>query len=189
MVFTVVDIETTGLSKYYHRITEIAAARVRDGKIVKSYQTLVNPQVSIPSFITRLTGIDNKMVKNAPLISEALPSFVEFIGEDVFVAHCAAFDYGFIEFNLKRRHNHDIINKRLCTRKLANRLFPELPAKRLTDLCSHLNVVNINAHRAMGDVEATSQVFIHMLDILQKKGICSVDDILRFERSKVIRRV
>ena len=56
-MYTVIDIETTGLSKSYHQITEIAAARVRHGKVVKSYQTLVNPEVKIPSFITKLTGM------------------------------------------------------------------------------------------------------------------------------------
>ena len=86
-MYTVVDIETTGLSKEYHHITEIAAVKIRQGRIVDSYETLINPQVRIPSFITHLTGIDNQMVKHAPMISQVLPSFVDFLGEDVFVAH------------------------------------------------------------------------------------------------------
>ncbi|MBU1622915.1 MAG: hypothetical protein KJ597_05060 [Nanoarchaeota archaeon] len=69
-MYTVIDIETTGLSKNYHQITEIAAVRVNHGKIIKSYQQLVNPEVKIPAFITRLTGIDNEMVKNSPTIEE-----------------------------------------------------------------------------------------------------------------------
>ncbi|MEA2037193.1 MAG: 3'-5' exonuclease, partial [Nanoarchaeota archaeon] len=139
MVFTVIDIETTGLSKNYHKITEIAAARIRKGKLVKSYQTLINPKVRIPSFITRLTGIDNELVKDAPTIKEALPSFIKFLGNDIFVAHNATFDYGFLEHNLKTYRNYTLDNKRLCTRKLANRLFPDLPRKRLGDICEHLN--------------------------------------------------
>ena len=76
MSFVVVDIETTGLSKHYHKIIEIAAAKIEKGKIKKEFQTLINPEVRIPNFITRLTGIDNEMVKDAPLIEESIPKFL-----------------------------------------------------------------------------------------------------------------
>ncbi|MBI2572814.1 3'-5' exonuclease [Candidatus Woesearchaeota archaeon] len=181
-MYTVVDIETTGLSKNFHRITEIAAAKIRNGQIVDSYQTLINPQTPIPAFITQLTGINNKMVQNAPTISNVIPAFTDFLGKDVFVAHNAAFDFGFLEHN-SRMHGFELQNSRVCTRKLANRLFPELPRKRLSDLCSHLNITNVQAHRAMGDVQATALVFNNMLSILHQKGISNVDDILKFERS------
>ena len=177
-MYTVVDIETTGLSKQYHHITEIAAVKIRQGRIVDSYETLINPQVRIPTFITHLTGIDTQLVKNAPVISQVLPSFVNFLGEDVFVAHNATFDYGFLA------HHHNLLNPRLCIRKLANRLFPELAHKRLADLCAHLNIDNVQAHRAMGDVQATAAVFGHMLSILQEKGISEVPEVLKFERGK-----
>ena len=186
-MYTVIDIETTGLSKNYHQITEIAAAKIRNGKMVECYETLVNPKVRIPSFITRLTGIDNEMVKNSPFINQVLPSFVDFLGDDVFVAHNATFDYGFLEHNLKVHHNHQFINPRLCIRKLANRLFPELSRKRLNDLCEHLNIKNVQAHRAMGDVKATAEVFSTMLNILQEKGISEVKDVLKFEKSSIKR--
>ena len=185
MVFTVIDIETTGLSKHYHKITEIAAARIRNGKMVKSYQTLINPQLKIPAFITELTGIDNKMVKDAPTIKQALPSFVRFLGKDVFVAHNATFDFGFLERNLKIYHNYRFSNDRLCTRKLANRLFQELPRKRLADLCRFLNIKNVHTHRALGDVKATVKVFTYMLGSLNDKGISQVEDIIQFERSPI----
>ena len=185
MVFTVIDIETTGLSKHYHKITEIAAARVRNGRIVKSYQILINPQVRISSFITGLTGIDNKMVKDSPTIRQALPSFVRFLGKDIFVAHNATFDFGFLERNLKKYHNHQFSNNRLCTRKLANRLFQELPRKRLVDVCEFLNIKNLQAHRALGDVKATVKVFTNMLDLLKDKGISNAEDIIRFEKSRI----
>tara|TARA_Y100000031_G_scaffold86165_1_gene94802 strand:+ start:380 stop:967 length:588 start_codon:yes stop_codon:yes gene_type:complete len=184
-MYTVIDIETTGLSKNYHQITEIAAARVVDGEVVKKFQTLVNPEVKIPSFITKLTGINNEMVKDAPLIKEVLPSFKNFLGENVFVAHNATFDFGFLNHNLQKHHDYELLNSRLCTRKLANRIFPELPRKRLQDLCLHLNVKNKQAHRAMGDVEATVDVFRNMLDKLNSKGITEVKDILKFEKSSI----
>ena len=187
-MYTVIDIETTGLSKGYHQITEIAAAKIRSGEIVDSYQTLINPKVSIPHFITGLTGITNEMVKDCPTIDKVLPTFVDFLGKDIFVAHNATFDHGFLDENLKRHHGQNLENTKLCTRKLAYRLFPELPRRRLADLCQHLNIPNYQAHRAMGDVVATSQVFINMLGILHQKGISQVDDVLTFEKM-LIRRV
>ncbi|MBU0628602.1 MAG: 3'-5' exonuclease [Nanoarchaeota archaeon] len=187
MVFTVIDIETTGLSKHYHKITEIAAAKVRNNKITKTYHTLVNPKVKIPSFITRLTGIDNEMVKEAPTINKALPSFVEFLGEDVFVAHNATFDFGFIEHNLKVHNSYRLDNSRLCTRKLANRLFPELSRKRLSDLCEFMNINNSDEHRALSDVKATAKIFANMLKLMKNRGIYTIEDILKFEKSNIRR--
>ncbi|HME87134.1 MAG TPA: 3'-5' exonuclease [Candidatus Nanoarchaeia archaeon] len=183
MVFTVIDIETTGLSKRSNNITEIAAARIRNGKVIKTYQTLINPQERIPSFITRLTGINNEMVKNAPTIRQELPNFMEFLKDDVFVAHNATFDFGFFEHNLNMHFHRELLNQKLCTKKLANRLYPELPSKKLGVICEHLNVKNTQAHRAMGDVLATTDVFNIMLNSLQRKGIYKTEDIIKFERS------
>lgn len=182
MSFTIVDIETTGLSRYYHKITEIAAAKLVDGKIVETYQTLVNPGVKIPRFITRLTGIDNQLVKDAPPIKYVLPSFLQFLGNDIFVAHNATFDYKFLDFNLRIHHKYHLQNNRLCTRKLANRLYSGLQRKRLADLCEHLNVKNLQAHRAMGDVQATACVFTNMLGTLNDIGFKSPEDIIKFEK-------
>ncbi len=182
VMYTVVDIETTGLSKGYHQITEIAAAKVRKGEVVETYSTLVNPEARIPYFITKLTGISDSMVKDAPVIKEVLPSFSDFLGKDVFVAHNATFDYGFIENNMKR-HGHSFEPAKLCTRKLAARLFPELPSKKLSSLCSHLGVQNSQAHRAMGDVQATVKVFNSMLGILQSRGVSEVSEVIKFEKS------
>lgn len=187
MVYTVIDIETTGLSKQYHKITEIAAARVRDGEIVRTFETLINPQCTIPSFITRLTGIDNKMVKDAPTIKEILPAFVKFLGKDVFVAHNVTFDYGFLSYNLDRFHGYKLENDKLCTRKLANRLLPDIGSKRLGNICEHFSITNNEAHRAMGDVEATVGIFNQMLSMLSDRGITEPKQIFKFQRSRIPR--
>ncbi|MBS3123180.1 3'-5' exoribonuclease [Candidatus Woesearchaeota archaeon] len=182
-MYTVIDVETTGLSKYFNHITEIAAVKINNGIITENYQTLVNPQVRIPSFITQLTGINNEMVKDAPTIKEVLPSFKHFLHDDVFVAHNATFDFGFLDHNLKLHHDQNILNHRLCTKKLANRLLPHLSRKRLQDLCQHFNINNVQAHRALGDAQATALVFSNMLNILHEKGISEVKDVLKFERT------
>jgi DNA polymerase III subunit alpha, Gram-positive type len=182
MTFVVVDIETTGLSRNYHKITEIAALQVKNGVVRKEFHTLVNPQVKIPSFITKFTGIDNVMVKDAPIINDVMPQFTEFLGDDVFVAHNATFDYGFLSYAAMRQQIL-MNNDRLCTRKLANRLLPELPSKRLGAICEHMNITNIQQHRAMGDARATVCIFNNFLEQLKARGISEREALLRFERS------
>lgn len=179
--YIVLDIETTGLSRFSDGITELAGVRVRDHSIVDEFQTLVNPQRHIPSFITRLTGISDDMVEDAPKIVDALPEFLDFIGPRTIIAHNATFDYGFLHQHAKSYCGIHWDNEKLCTRKLANRMLPELPSKRLDALCSHFNVVNTQAHRAMADVVATNQIFSHLLRRLHKIDIRSKEDIFRFE--------
>ena len=179
--YVVLDLETTGLSKRRHRITEIAAVKCRGKAVIGEFQTLVNPERHIPSFITRLTGIDDDLVKDAPTIDKVLPSFLDFLNDAIIVAHNATFDYGFIEHNA-RRYGRTLSNERLCTRKLANRMLPELPSKKLGAICESLEIVNDQAHRAMADTKATAKIFAHFLHVLKESGIHSRNDVVRFER-------
>ncbi len=188
-VFVVVDLETTGLSRYKHKITEIAAVKMKGKEIVDEFQTLINPGVKIPRFITRLTGIDDVMVKDAPAVSEVLPSFLNFLGDQVMVAHNATFDYGFISHNASEHLDVNFENFRLCTKKLANRLLPDLHSKRLGVICEHFGINNDQAHRAMSDVRATSEVFCRFLDMVGEQGISMVDELLKFERSPIKRNI
>ncbi len=187
MPYTIVDIETTGLSAYYHKITEIAAIKFDGNNIKDEFSTLVNPETSIPRFITRLTGIDDDMVKDAPTIDEAILDFYSFLGNSTFVAHNATFDYKFLDHALKKSHDKNMQNISICTCKLARRLLPGLPSKRLSALCEHFNIINEKAHRAMGDTRATTQIFGNFLDMLKEKDINAIEDILKFQKSKIPR--
>ncbi len=167
--YVVVDIETTWLKRTYHKITEIAAVRYDWSMIVEQFQSLVNPQVLIPSFISRLTGITNEMVAHQPTIDQLLPDFFDFLGDDIFVAHNATFDRWFLEYNGVVHTGHIWKNKTLCTRKLANRMFSQLPSKSLWALCEYFCIQNEQAHRAMADVQATvkllQQCIVHYQQI------------------------
>ncbi len=187
MDFTIVDIETTGLSAYYHKITEIAALKYEDGEVVGEFSTLVNPEVRIPRFITRLTGIDDDMVRDKPKIKEVMPRFHSFLGDSPFVAHAATFDYKFLDHALWKNMGLNLDNHKICTCRLARRLLPQLPSKRLSSLCSHFNIENENAHRAMSDVRATTEIFHNFLDMLKEKDIEDLKDILKFQKSKIPR--
>ena len=184
--YVIVDIETTGLSREKSRITEIAAVVFDWNKIVKEFQTLINPKKPISSTITRLTGITDEMVADAPVISEALPGFLEFLEGHILVAHNASFDYGFLNHNSMIHLNQIIDNDVLCTRKLPNRLLLELPSKRLSCICDHFWVVNQRAHRALEDVLATTEIFKSFLEMLEVQWINQHEDILLFQNSKKI---
>lgn len=181
MQYSVVDIETTGLSKYVNKITELAGVRVENGEIVREYQTLVNPEEHIPSFITKLTGISDSMVQDAPTIDEALPKFLRFMGDHQMVAHNATFDHGFLHENAKQQ-KLKFLNEKLCTRKLANRLVPDLPNKKLGTCCEHFCITNTQAHRAMADVHATHELFLKFLEMMAERGVQTPEMITRFER-------
>lgn len=185
--YIILDLETTGLSKYSSNITEIAAIKVEDGEIKDVFQTLVNPEMHIPSNITRLTGITDSMVSESPTIKEALPDFINFMEDKIMVAHNATFDHGFIEYHAAKHLNHQVTNQKLCTKKLANRLVPQLPSKKLSSLCSHFEVTNEQAHRAMADVKATYQVFQKFLDMMEEKGFVGQDKIMDFEQKSIPR--
>jgi DNA polymerase-3 subunit alpha (Gram-positive type) len=184
--YVVVDIETTGLSRHRHKITEIAAVKVKNKKIVDKFHTLINPEVRIPEFITNLTGIDNDLVKDEPRIHEVLPDFLDFVEDHILVAHNATFDYGFLTKNCFDC-GLSLQNQRLCTRKLANRLLQDLPSKRLSCLCNYFDVVNERAHRAMQDTLATTEIFTNFLDMLEEQNIKGPEEVMKFERSRIKR--
>lgn len=183
--YIIVDIETTGLSKDRHHITEIAAVQFDGKNIVHTFQTLINPQTPIPAFITKFTGITNEMVQDAPTIDQILPSFMDFLGDHIFVAHNATFDYGFLNNKIIKHFETTIPNPTLCTRRLANRLVSQLPSKRLECLCQHFQVTNQRAHRAMGDVMATVQILEHFLNMLKKRWIEKKSEIIQFQNFSI----
>ncbi|MDY0234467.1 MAG: PolC-type DNA polymerase III [Gudongella sp.] len=166
--FVVFDIETTGLSPKNNRITEIGAIKIINGEIAESYSQLINPGVQIPELIVKLTGITDEMVAEKPSISEVLPSFKEFIGTSVLVAHNAAFDMGFIRENVKAL---DIIidNPVLDTLELSRAVFPTLKSHKLNLIAKHLKVDLLNHHRAVDDALATATILLKILEIVQDK--------------------
>ena len=171
MTFVIVDLETTGLSPYKHSITEIAAVRFDGNQIIDTFQTLVNPERHIPTFITKLTGISNEMVEKAPTIKSILPDFISFLGEDIFVAHNSSFDLGFLNYARYQHFASYFPNKTLCTRKLARHLVPELTKRNLGILCEYFNIKNTRAHRALSDVHATTELLKNYLRIADEKAV------------------
>ncbi len=180
--FVVVDVETTGMSPIDDRMTEIAMMKVRNGTLVEEYSTLINPLMSISNFITDLTGIDNLMVQDAPTAREIMPDVSEFLRDSVFVAHNAAFDWGFVSHSAKRERDIDLDNPRLCTVKLSRRILPHLPSRSLGPVAEYLDVKIPQRHRASGDAYATALILIKFISYLKKKlALQTVEELLRFQ--------
>jgi len=185
MNYIVLDIETTWLSKFKHKITEIAAIKFDWNNILWEYQTLINPERNIPSWITKLTWITNEMVENAPIFSEIVWDFLNFIQDDIIVAHNANFDYWFLSENIYEHTWKWIENPCLCTRKLSSRLLPDLPKKNLWSLCEYYWLINERAHRAMWDTQVTVEIFKNLLKLLEKKWINNHNEIIEFQNKKI----
>ena len=179
--FVVVDVETTGAKAPPSRIMEVGAYRVSRGRIVAEFNSLVNPEIPIPPFIARLTGISDAMVKGAPLFADIAPAWLDFLGESVLVAHNAQFDVRFLNHEIARVFpGRRMINSQLCTVKLSRRIFPGLLNYRLHTLAEHFTIPIINRHRAADDALATAEIFIRMLTRLEEYGVRDLAAARRF---------
>jgi len=185
----VLDLETTGLSPYASNITEIAAVKVQNGNIIDEFHTLVNPKEPIPRFITRLTGITDHMVKDAPPIQEILPALKTFLGNHPIIAHNAGFDYNFLKHNFEKHLREQMTNTTICTAKLARRIHSQLPSKRLGALCEYYNITLEQAHRAMSDTLATAELYHKFIEQLAQYNICTPEEITSFEKMNCSRAV
>ncbi|HMU02119.1 MAG TPA: exonuclease domain-containing protein [Saprospiraceae bacterium] len=174
-IYAVVDIETTGGMARRDRITEIAIALYDGEKIIDSFQSLVNPERSIPTEITRITGITNSMVANAPKFYEVAKQVVELTEGAIFVAHNVRFDYSFIREEFAAL-GFTFIRKQLCTVVLSRKAFPGLRSYSLGNLIRHFDIKVENRHRAMDDVLATVNVLGRILS--QEGGVHQVDRII-----------
>ncbi|SFO26955.1 exonuclease domain-containing protein [Nitrosospira briensis] len=150
--FVILDLETTGDSPLYDRITEIALVRFENGIETERWETLVNPRISIPPFISRLTGITNEMVSGAPTFEEVAHKLYGYIEGAVLAAHNVRFDHGFLKSEYKRI-GAVLRQKVMCTVKLSRRLYPEHRSHGLDAIMRRHGLVTDARHRAMGDVE------------------------------------
>lgn len=161
-MYAIVDIETTGGVKGPTRITEIAIFRHDGQKVVDSFHSLVNPQSIIPPFISRLTGISNLMVKDAPLFSEIADPIRTITQNAWFVAHNVGFDFNFVKKEFLWLDEY-FDREQLCTVQLSRKIFPGFKSYSLGNICQSLDIRVENRHRAIGDAAATVKLFELML--------------------------
>lgn len=161
-MFAIIDVETTGAANHQSRVTEIAILRHDGYRVIEQFQSLINPQCWIPGFITQLTGIDNQMVKNAPIFEEIADEVHRLTRDAVFVAHNVSFDYGFVQREFGRLDEH-FHRDRLCTVQLSRKIFPGYPSYSLGKICRSLQIEHTDHHRALGDAAATTRLFERLI--------------------------
>ncbi len=175
MEFAIVDIETTGGYASSNGITEIAVRIHNGSKVTHHFETLINPQQSIPRYITALTGINNAMVASAPTFDEVADQLYNLLDGKIFVAHNVNFDFSFIKHHFDAA-GYELKSNKLCTVRLSKKVFPNLPSYSLGNLCRSLEINIENRHRAGGDAEATVKLFER---ILENNGIIHIEQSLK----------
>jgi DNA polymerase-3 subunit epsilon len=185
VTFACVDLETTGGAPPESRITEIGAVKYRGGERLGTFHTLIDPGVSIPRFITHLTGIDEVLLRGAPTVEAALPSLVEFLRGTVFVAHNATFDFRFLNHDLARMGYESISGPPVCTARLARRVVAEdVPNVRLQTLAQFFRTGIQPTHRALEDAEACAEVLHGLLELGGRLGILTLTDLHQAVRAR-----
>ncbi len=151
------DLEMTGLSAKTDRIIEIGAVKVRSGEIVDTFSSFVNPHALMDERVRNLTGITQDDLLHAPDLPDILPDFLAFLEDDILVGHRIQTDYAFLKravVNAKGTFEKSGID----TLKLSRKMYPNMPAKRLGDMCAHFEI-DMKAHRAIEDARATHRLF------------------------------
>jgi DNA polymerase III subunit epsilon len=163
-MYAIIDVETTGGNAFNEKLTEIAIYQFDGKQVTGEYSTLINPERSIPFMISRLTGITDEMVRDAPKFYEVAKDIIQMTEGRIFVAHNANFDYNFIRLEYKRL-GYSYNRKTLCTVKLSRKLIPGHRSYSLGNLCNDLGINIRNRHRAAGDAEATVKVLEKLLSV------------------------
>ena len=156
-----VDLETTGASAGYDRITEVGIVRMEGHQVVDEWSSLINPGCEIPRPIQAFTGISNEMVADAPRFAEVAALVLEKLQGAVFVAHNARFDYSFLRAEF-RRLGVDFSAEVLCTVKLSRRLFPEHPRHNLDAIMERHDLTCESRHRALGDAQVLRDFWLQL---------------------------
>ena len=161
-MYAIVDIETTGGYAARNRICEIAIILHDGEKVVKEYQTLINPERHIPPQLSAIHGINDQMVAESPKFYEEAKTIHELLEGNIFVAHSVNFDYSFVKAAFQDL-GYDLKLKKLCTVRLSRKIFPGLKSYSLGNICENRGIKINDRHRAFGDAIATAELFTQLV--------------------------
>ncbi len=174
--FVAFDLETTGLSSLKEVIIEIGAVILKDGEVVDTFQTFVDPKRRLEPKIIELTGITDSMLVGAPDIAEVLPEFLRFCGDRPLVAHNADFDVGFLTAACERL-NLPFDPTYIDTLVLSQNLMPQLSKHKLNIVADALSLPDFNHHRASDDALTCGYLYLRFAKMLQERGISDIQSI------------
>lgn len=181
--FCVIDLETTGGNHESDQIIEIGMVRVENLEITDEKNFLIDPEMKIPEFIQKLTSIKQKDVKGCPKIETVIDEILDFIGDDIIVAHNISFDLPFLNSVLRRLGKPELENRNLCTNVMTKHMIPEIMSSNLNYMAQLFDIDHSKAHRAYDDAMATARLLLKYLDIFAQKGIAKVNQ-LYYPRNK-----
>jgi DNA polymerase III epsilon subunit family exonuclease len=183
--FVVLDVETTGLQASRQRIIEIALVRMAQGQVVEQWESLCQPGRRVPAYITKLTGIDDERLDDAPAFGEVADAVLERLAGAVIVGHNVSFDISFLNEELKRIGRDPVVNEHLCTLSLATRLMPGLRKPTLHAVAQRLAVPghSRHKHRAGTDARITGLVAYALLQQAVDAGFATLDELKPISRS------
>jgi DNA polymerase III epsilon subunit family exonuclease len=185
--FVILDTETTGLNPAFgDRIIEIALLKVRNREIIDRFESLINPGRFISPGASAINGITDEMVRYSPYFTQIADPILAFIEDSVLVIHNAKFDLGFLAAQLKLAKRPNPVNPVIDTIRLAKQIYPNLESYGLGNLATALEIIPENLHRAMDDVEITSQVFNKILTALDSRNIKSIDELLILQGGSIL---
>ncbi len=173
--YCVFDLETTGISHITEKITEIGIIKIKNGEIIDTFETFVNPEKPIPEEVVNVTHITDDMVKDAETIDKIMPKVLEFMGDSVLVAHNADFDIGYMKYNCEQL-GLPFNNTHIDTLRLAKAIFPEFSRYKLGFIADKLGIRVDVAHRALDDVKTLVAVFKEMIERAKDKNAKTIDD-------------
>lgn len=173
--YCVFDLETTGISHITEKITEIGIIKIKNGEVIDTFETFVNPEKPIPEEVVNVTHITDDMVKNSPTIDKIMPKVLEFMGDSVLVAHNADFDIGYMKYNCEQL-GLPFNNTHIDTLRLAKAIFPEFSRYKLGFIADKLGIKVDVAHRALDDVKTLVAVFKEMIERAKDRNAKTIDD-------------
>ena len=161
--YVVFDLETTGVDTQEDSIIEISAVKVKNHVITDQFSRLINPGTHIPAGATKINGITDEMVKEAPGLTEVLPEFLSFIEGEVLIGHnIQSFDLIFLYRVSEELLGISLPNDYIDTLYMAKERLPQLYRHRLTDISEHFNIPTEGAHRALSDCMMNQQCYEQM---------------------------
>lgn len=167
--YIALDLETTGLNPKYDKIIEIGALKIKEGKLVDTYETFVDASIPISEKVTELTGISNDMIRKGKKSEVAIRELVDFCEDGILLGHNILFDYSFIKRNAVS-YNLKFERKGIDTLKIARKVLPNLEKRNLDYLCQYYQIECQNKHRAYDDAKAASDLYITMFEEFGEKA-------------------
>ena len=163
--YVLLDIETTGLKPNEAEITEIAAYRVRDNKVVDTYQSLIKINGVIPDNIVEITHITNDMLVDQRPIEVVLKEFKEFLGNDIILGHNITFDISFLTHYSFVCFGEYMLNDYVDTLRIVRQVLgSKVPNHKLQTLSEYYHLDIEGEHRALKDVDLNYVVYNKILE-------------------------